>query len=297
MTIDYRHLKARCFPEVRSVCTPRDAILYALAIGVCEDPLEPQALAHVYEGAPGGLRVMPTQAAVLGYPGFWAREADAGIDWVRLVHGEQRLAIHQPLPVEGFLVGRNRISHIIDKGEGKGAVVAVERTLEDETGLRYATLSQVVFCRSDGGFSRLNGGQPSDEPLTPLQPVPAREPDHRHGQRTRPDAALLYRLLGDPNPLHADPVVAHAAGFERPILHGLATYGIACWAVLRACAAGDARRLLSFDARFAAPVYPGEALCTDVWEENAEIRFQTRVTDTGRERVVMSHGRAILAGG
>lgn len=294
MTIDYHHLKARMFPDVHQPCLPRDTMLYALSLGLGQDPLDAQALPFVYEGSPGGLRALPTQAVVLGYPGFWAREPDTGIDWVRLLHGEQRMTVHMPLPSSGSFVGRNRITHVVDKGTGKGAIVVVERCLEDEEGALYATLQQVTFCRGDGGFSLLHGGQPSDDPLLALAPTPqGRHPDHVEVHGIRPEAALLYRLLADPNPLHADPAVARAAGFERPILHGLATYGIACWAVIRRCAGGDAARLGSFDVRFAAPVYPGETLRTEMWQDGSEVRFQARVLE--RDLVVMSHGRATLA--
>ena len=149
-------------------------------------------------------------------------------------------------------------------------------------------------CRGDGGFSRLGAGQPSDQSLAALPATPDnRPPDHEHVQSTRPETALLCRLLADSNPLHADPAVARAAGFQRPILHGLASYGLACWAVVRQCAGGDATRLRSFDVRFVSSVYPGETLQTQIWREGAEIRFRTRVVE--RDQLVMSHGRATLA--
>lgn len=291
MPIDYHRLKARDFGVIRQTYTERDTLLYALSLGLGNDPLDPDALPFIYEGTPGGLRTLPTMAAVLGYPGFWARQPDTGIDWVRLMHGEQGLTIHQPLPAAGTLLGRNRISHLIDKGEGKGAIVVVERQVEGEDGTRYATLRQVIFCRGDGGFSQLNGGQPSDPPLPPLPATPEdRAPDCTDDQPTRPEAALLYRLMGDDNPLHADPAVARAAGFERPILHGLASYGLAARAILRQCAGNDPARLRSLDLRFAAPVFPGETLRTEIWRDGSQVRFRARVLE--RDRVVLSHGVA-----
>jgi acyl dehydratase len=294
MTINYQQLKARVFPDVRQTYSARDSMLYALSLGLGSDPLDPQALPFVYEGTAGGLRVLPTLAAVLGYPGFWAREADSGIDWVRLVHGEQRLIVHQPLPAAMTLVGKNRITDLIDKGAGKGAIVVVERRLEDNSGLLYATLRQVVFCRGDGGFSALNGGQPSDPPIAPLAATPEdRAPDLTDDQAIRPEAALLYRLLADDNPLHADPAVARAAGFERPILHGLATYGLAARALIRRCAGDDPTRLRTLDVRFAAPVFPGETLRTEIWRDEAGLKFRARVLE--RDLIVLSHGHAVLA--
>lgn len=294
MTIDYQHLKTRPFPEVRQPHAERDTLLYALSLGIGQDASDPDVLPFVYEGAPGGLKVVPTQAVVLGYPGFWVREPDTGIDWVKLLHGEQRMVVHRPLPAAARLVGRNRITHVTDKGEGKGAILVIERRLEDEAGVLYTTLQQVNFCRGDGGYSRAAGGQPSDDPLPPLPSAPQdRAPDRVHVQPTRPETALLYRLLADPNPLHADPAAARKAGFDRPILHGLASYGLACWAVLRQCAGSDPGRLRSFDVRFVSPVYPGETLRTEMWVDGAEVRFLSRVVE--RDQFVMSHGRATLS--
>jgi acyl dehydratase len=294
MTIHYERLKARVFPDVRQTYQSSDCQLYALSLGLGNNPLDEKALPFLYEGVPGGLRVLPTVATVLGYPGFWTRDPSSGIDWKQLVHGEQRLVLHRTLPSNGTLVGKNRITQVIDKGEGKGAIVVVERLLENEAGDRYATLCQVLFCRGDGGYSALRGGQPSDTPLASLPPTPEdRAPDFVDEQSTRPEAALIYRLLGDNNPLHADPAVARAAGFERPILHGLASYGIAAHAVIRQCAGLDPARLRSIEARFASPVYPGETLRTEIWQQGVHIQFRVRVVE--RDRIVLSHGRAEIA--
>lgn len=293
MTINYHHLKSRHFAAVHQTFQPRDAMLYALSLGMGQDPLDTEALRYVYEGVPDGLLVLPTLAVVLGYPGFWAREPESGIDWVRLLHGEQRMVVHRPLPAGGAVVGRNRITHVIDKGQGRGAIVVIQRRLEGEAGELYAELSQVTFCRGDGGYSQVGDGQPSDEPLPALPATPQdRHADVIDDQPTRPEAALLYRLLADPNPLHADPAVAQAAGFMRPILHGLATYGLACRALLRQCAGNDPTRLRTLDLRFAAPVYPGETLRTEIWRIDGALRFQARVLE--RDRIVLSHGVATL---
>ena len=294
MTIHYERLKARVFPDVRQTYHNSDCQLYALSLGLGNNPLDEKALPFLYEGVPSGLRVLPTVATVLAYPGFWARDPSSGIDWTQLVHGEQRLVLHRTLPSNGTLVGKNRITHVIDKGEGKGAIVVVERLLVSEAGELYATLRQVLFCRGDGGYSTLQGGQPSDTPLASLPPTPEdRAPDFVDEQCTRPEAALIYRLLGDNNPLHADPAVARAAGFERPILHGLASYGIAAHAVIRQCADLNPTRLRSIEARFASPVYPGETLRTEIWQQGAHIQFRVRVAE--RDRIVLSHGRAEIA--
>lgn len=292
MTIEYRHLKTRRFPEIRQTVHPRDSMLYTLSL-LGQEAVDASALPFVYEGGPGGLRALPSQAVVLGYPGFWAREPDTGIDWVRVVHGEQRMTVHRPLPASGDVVALNGVTHVIDKGAGKGAIVVVERRVETAAGELLTTLQQVIFCRGDGGYSQTGHGQPSDEALPPLSVTPTeRRPDHVHEQAIRPEAALLYRLLGDSNPLHADPEVATAAGFPRPILHGLASYGLACWAILGSCANYDPTRLRSLDVRFASPVFPGETLRTEMWVQGPEVRFVSRILE--RDVVVMSHGRAVL---
>ena len=172
MAIDYKHLKNRAFAPVHQHYAERETMLYALSLGLGNNPLDAAALPFVYEGLEGGLRALPTQAVVLGYPGFWAREPDTGIDWVKLMHGEQRVRWHQPLPASGAVVGKNRVTHLIDKGEGKGAILIIERQLESEAGELLATLQQVTFLRGDGGYSQQDGGQPSDAPLPALQPTP-----------------------------------------------------------------------------------------------------------------------------
>ena len=199
-------------------------MLYALGVGLGHDPINEDELAFVYEK---NLKVLPTMAAVLGYVGFWARDLDTGIDWVKLVNGEQGFVLHRPLKPDGVVIGHQRITEVVDKGAGKGALVYTERKITDKaSGELIATVTQTSFCRGDGGF----GGPPRETP--PPHPIPERAPDAVCDLGTRPEAALIYRLSGDRNPLHADPAVAKAAGFERPILHGLATFGVAGHAVL-----------------------------------------------------------------
>ena len=297
MAVSYQHLKQRPFAPVRQRYTERDTMLYALSLGLGNDPLDPAALPFVFEGAAGGLRTLPSQAVVLGYPGFWAREADTGIDWVKLLHGEQRMRLHRPLPASADIVGHNRITHLTDKGAGKGAIMVTERRLETAEGELLATVQQVSFLRGDGGYSELDGGQPSDAPLPALRPTPEDQAPHfTDTQAIRPEAALLYRLMGDFNPLHADPAVAKAAGFERPILHGLASYGLVTHALVRQCAEHDPARLRALDIRFTAPVFPGETLVTEIWRttENPN-HYQLRARVLERDKVVLSHGWAEIA--
>ncbi|WP_251863986.1 MaoC/PaaZ C-terminal domain-containing protein [Achromobacter sp. Marseille-Q4962] len=282
MPLNYDTIKNWRFDEVRQRYDEKDAMLYALGIGLGQDPMDTAQLRYVYEK---DLLAFPTMAVVLGYPGFWVRDPRAGIDWVKVVHGEQRLTLHAPLPPAGLVVGRSRNTHVIDKGADRGAIIVNERTLHDEGGNLLATVRQSTFCRGDGGFGQ------GDEAPPALPPAPEGEPDLRCELPISPRAALLYRLNADRNPLHADPEVARQAGYPRPILHGLCTYGVAAHAIVKSCCDYDARRLLSLDARFSAPVYPGETLVCDIWRRpGGELRFQARVRERGI--VVMSHGSA-----
>ncbi|MFG5776614.1 MaoC/PaaZ C-terminal domain-containing protein [Comamonas sp. J-3] len=293
MTIHYQQLKARAFEPVRQHYTQRDTMLYALSLGVGNDPLDSKNLPLVYEGMDQPLQALPSMSSVLGYPGFWMKNADSGIDWVKLVHGEQRTTIHQPIPVDAKVVGKTRVTRIIDKGAGKGAIVVSERTLEGEDGVLYATIDQVTFCRGDGGYSQQLGGQPSDESLPALAATPDTAPQWTFEHRIRPEAALLYRLMGDYNPLHADPRVAQAAGFDKPILHGLATYGMVCHALVMTACGGDASQLRSINARFSSPVFPGETLRTEIWQDGKALQFRATVVE--RNIVVLSHGNGSVA--
>lgn len=286
MTIDYHRLKNWIFPEVRQRYTYKDSILYALGLGFGMNPTDEAELRYVYEKE---LVAMPTMALVLGYPGFWMQDPASGIDWRQLLHGEQRLRLHQPLAPAGEIVGQTRVMSVTDKGAGKGAVVVVERTVSDAfTGSLIATLEVVTFCRGDGGYSA--NGQPSDPIDSVSGSLPDRALDAVCDLPTRPEMALIYRLSADPNPLHVEPAVARAAGFERPILHGLATFGLAARAILTAWSESQPERLKMINLRFTAPVYPGETLRTEMWIADGLIRFRARVLE--RDLVVLSNGVA-----
>ena len=288
--IDYAKLKARKFPDVVQAYTAKDTMLYALGLGYGYDPMDEQQLQFVYEK---NLLALPTMAVVLGYPGFWVKEPDSGIDWVRIVHGEQSLKVHKPLPAAGTVVGASRIVSIVDKGQGKGALLFQERTLKDKsTGELLATIDHVTFCRADGGFSEQPGNGPKGgDPMHPPKPaVPDTAPHAVCDLPTLPQAALIYRLCADNNPLHAEPAVAKAAGFPRPILHGLATYGVAGHAILKTYCDYDPARLTSLSLRFSSPVFPGETIRTEMWREGNRVQF--RAKSVQRDIVVLSHGTA-----
>jgi acyl dehydratase len=282
MAIDYDKLLALKIPDVEHSYSEKDTILYALGVGLGYDPLDTDELAFVYEKS---LKALPTFAAVLGYPGFWVRDFPTGIDWVRSVNGEQAITLHKPLAAQGTVIGRTKILDIIDKGAGKGALIYAERKVSDKaSGALIATVTQTTFCRADGGF----GGPPRESP--PVHQIPERKPDLVCELPTRPDMALIYRLSGDRNPLHIDPAVAKAAGFERPILHGLATFGVAGHALLKSVCGYDPSRLAAFGGRFSAPVFPGETIRTEVWRDGAVISFRAHVVE--RNVVAMNNGRA-----
>jgi acyl dehydratase len=289
--IDFDKTKAWRSGPVQHSYTARDTILYAMGVGFGADPLDARELRYVYEKE---LAAVPTMAAVLASPGFWMRDRkELGIDFLKLVHGEQGVTIHAPLPVAGTLVGESRVTRIVDKGEGRGAVLHVEKTLRDEaSGTHHATVEMVLFLRGDGGFGKDGGG---DEAAPAAPAVPDGPPDVSIELPTRADAAVLYRLSGDTNPLHIDPAVAAKAGFDRPILHGLATYGHACRGILAQFCGHDASRLGSIRARLTSPVYPGETLVLDAWKlGRGELAFRAAVKERGVQ--VLANGRAAIAG-
>jgi acyl dehydratase len=284
MAIVYDKLKALKIPEVVQTYSEKDCILYALGLGLGQDPANADELRFVYEK---DIKVLPTLAVVLGWPGFWARDLDTGIDWVKLVAGEQGLVLHRPLTPRATVIGHTRVTEIIDKGPGKGALVYSERTVTDQaSGAKIATVTQTTFCRGDGGF----GGPAREAP--PVHPIPERTPDLVCDLPSRPEAALIYRLSGDPNPLHVDPAVAKAAGFPRPILHGLATFGMAGHALLKSLCGYDPARLTAIAGRYSAPVFPGETIRTEMWRDGAVVSFRARVLE--RDVIALNNGRAAL---
>jgi acyl dehydratase len=237
-------------------------ILYALGVGVTrEGATSKEVLRFAYEK---DLQVLPTMATVLASPGFWMRQPEYGIDWQRVLHAEQSTRLHNPIPVEGELISRLYVEEVFDKGPAKGAILYSRREIHCKTsGLHIATDRRATFLRGDGG----RGGRTEGQPVA--RSLPERPCDVTLALRTRQDQALIYRLSGDYNPLHADPEVARSGGFERPILHGLCTYGVAGRALLTGLCDGDPSRLTRMDCRFSAPVYPGETIVTEIWREGA----------------------------
>jgi acyl dehydratase len=282
MAIDYDKLMNWPFGDVEESYSERDSIIYALSLGLGFNPTDPDELKFVYEK---GLQTFPTMPVVLGHPGPWLTNPEAGIDYLKVLHGEQRLEIHKALPAEGTVIGRTRIVEIIDKGADKGALIITERKLyEQQSGDLLNTQGATIFARGNGGFHGPTG--PAPEPHA----LPEREPDSVVDLATSTQAALLYRLNGDYNPLHADPEAAQKAGFKAPILHGLAAYGFAARAVLKALGNDSTAQLQSFGLRFSAPVYPGETIRTEIWKDADIVSFRASVVE--RDVLALNNGRA-----
>ncbi len=260
--------------------TSTDSLLYALSVGAGATDPTGFELEFTTENTDGVTqRALPTQVVVLGGGG---RGPDFGsFDPTMLVHGEQAITLHRELAPEGTAIGRVRVAGIYDKG--KAALVVLDSEVTDTDGNPLWTSTASLFIRGEGGW----GGPRSPEGVEPVV-IPDREPDLVTSATTRPDQALLYRLNGDRNPLHSDPAFAAAAGFPRPILHGLCTYGVTGRLLLHAVCDSDPARFGSLSGRFSHPVFPGDTLDVDVWHvDDTTAVFQTRVGDT----VVLAGGR------
>src|SRR5882757_7416669 len=283
MGLNYERIMAYRPADIAVTYGARDCMLYALGIGLGMNPVDPGELKFVYERA--GLEAFPTMAVVLGWPGRMTDPA-FGIDERLVVAGDLRVVLHRPLAPQATLTSRPRVREVIDKGPGGAAIVLNTRDLIAEDGTKVATVDSSTFARKHGGF----GGKVTETPAPPA--VPQSAPVKICDLPTPPNLALLYRLNGDENPLHADPERAKAAGFERPILHGAASFGIAAHAILRSVADYRPERLASIEARFSKPVFPGETIRTEIWPQGERVAFQCRVV--GRNDIVLSNGLTVL---
>ncbi|WP_128643325.1 MaoC family dehydratase [Rhodococcus opacus] len=270
--------------------TDRDTLLYALGVGAGTGEL-----ALVTENSNGiDQQVLPTYA-VIACSTFDLLSKIGKFNWGKLLHGSQSVRVHSPLPAAGTVSVVSEISSIQDKGEGKNAIVVLSgRATDPGSGEVVAETTSTLVIRGAGGF----GGDPGDR--ASARPIPERAPDSQLSLPTREDLALLYRLSGDRNPLHSDPWFARErAGFPKPILHGLCSYGIATRALVQQLAGGDARRLTSISARFTSPVFPGDNLTTSVWVcEAGTAVFRTEATSPGSDasRIVLDDGLAEYIG-
>lgn len=251
--------------------TSSEVLLYHLALGAGSDPVDPGELRYTYEN---DLQVLPTFATVaadfrateppeVSFPGI-------DIDLAKVVHGSQEVVLHRPIPTAGEATSRSRISDVLDKG--KAAVILQETEVALSTGEPLWTARSSIFARGEGGFGGKRGSSDRIE-------LPDTEPDAVVDTPILPQQALLYRLCGDRNPLHADPAFAKAAGFDAPILHGLCTYGIVAKVVTDTLLDADVTRVRSWSARFAGIVLPGETLRTRMWRDGERVLVNTTVLE------------------
>lgn len=283
MPINYDQIMQLKSEGMSFTYTDRETMLYALGVGFGRDPMDEAELPFVYEN---GLKTVPTMATVIA----WGQPtlASSGINYLMVVHGEQRLTLHRPLPPAAAILSDERVVGAFDKGPGKGALIVTEKVIRlKETGEKLCTLGSTVFARGDGGFGGPAQGAPEPHAM------PVRAPDLTVEADTRPDQAFVYALSGDRNPLHRDPKFASAAGFPRPIIHGLCTYGTAARAILKAVCGYDHTKMTGFDVRFSAPMFPGETLLVDLWKDGTTVSFRARVKE--REATVLNNGRCTLA--
>lgn len=288
MTIDLdaiRHLRLRC----RQTIAPRDAMIYALGIGLGADPTDERQLRFVYED---GLQAVPTQAITFTYPALLAAYGAAGIAMHRVLHGEQQFELVRPLPTSAELDGETRVIALVDKGPGRGLLIYYRTEIRDvASGEVLATLTASSFCVDEGGACGDMGARAA--PPIARHTLPTRAPDQICDLTTLRQAALIYRLSGDANPMHVLPAVARAAGYPRPILHGRCSFGVAGHAILRSVCGYRPERLRAMTARFTTPVFPGETLRTELWNAPGGVLFRTRIIE--RDLIALDNGYAAIA--
>lgn len=285
MALSYDQLSALKNLGQKYSYSDREVMLYAYGIGLGGDPMDEKELAFVNEAyfTDRPLKVVPTFASVAAWG---SGPGEMHLNKVMVVDGERDITFHKPMPVAANITADSSVLGVFDKGKDKGLVIRHQTVLKDEKGAPLATLVASRFARGDGGIGGPSEGQPE-----PHQ-VPSRAPDRSIDITTRPDQALVYRLCGDRNPLHSDPEFAKRAGFPRPILHGMCTYGITCRGVLQTYADYDASAFKRHVVRFSSPVYPGETVSMDLWKDGNVISFEAKVKARGV--TVIKNGRTEL---
>jgi acyl dehydratase len=285
MSARYEELKGLKNLGQKYAYTDREVMLYAYGIGLGADPMDEKELAFVNEAAadPRPLKVVPTFASVAAWG---AGPGEMNLNRVMVVDGERDITFHKVMPTATNLIADSSVLAVYDKGKDKGAVIRHQTVLKNEKGEPLATLVASRFARGDGGFGGPSEGQPEPHQM------PNRAPDRTVDITTRPDQALVYRLCGDRNPLHSDPTFAKKAGFPKPILHGMCTYGITCRGVLQTYADYDPSAFRQHAARFSSPVYPGDTVTMEMWKDGNVISFEAKVKARGV--TVIKSGKTVL---
>ena len=277
MPINYDEIMSLKSENIEISYTDKDSILYGLGVGLGNDPMDIDELKYVYEN---GQIALPSMATNFQYHSSLLMSAK--LNFVMVVHGEQKLSIINPIPVSGDFLADMKVLNCFDKGASKGAIIDVETTVKLKSdGTEICKLISTTFARGDGGF---------DGPESPPQEIfePEGSPDIVDEITTKPDQALIFRLSGDYNPLHSDPNFAKAAGFPKPILHGLCTYGVACRSIVKTACDNDVKKLKSFNCRFSSPVFPGETIVTEMWKNGNDVNFQSKVKE--RDKIILKNG-------
>ena len=278
MPIDVEAALGSSLPSRQFAWDEDRVILYHLGLGAGAPPTDPLELSYTYEG---NLSVLPSFGTVAAYSSMATLSMARGVDinWALLLHGEQDLEIHRPIPRSGEVTSQPRIAHIYDKG--RAALIVVEITSTDNRSGEVLFVNRYsLFVRGEGGWGGDSGPKASNH-------APARDADHVVRSATLPQQALLYRLSGDKNPLHADPAFAALGGFDSPILHGLCTYGVVCKAAVDTVLEGDPERAARYQARFTGVVFPGETVVTRMWEEDDKVLLEAEVEE--RNATVLSN--------
>lgn len=282
MPVTLANLMSQQETDVPYTFTERDTMLYAIAVGMGRDPTDERELDYVYERR-GTLRAVPSQAVTVARHNLIF---SIGMHVEKFLHGEQKLTLHRPFPTSGELRADHRILSVADKGVEKGLLIETESKIRLADGTPLFDLNNLYFARGDGGIGSAGKRE------QPVHVMPQRPPDIVRVTETEPRQALVYRLTGDRNVIHADPVIAQQMGFKGPILHGSCTLALSCVELLATVCGYDNTRMKTLGTRFTNIVYPGERLETDIWVDGDLVSFRTRAPQRGV--VVLDHGNCVV---